>query len=335
MHPLVSVLVLNYRNPGQTVLCVESLLKQTINTPSPLPSPSPFAKATADRQGGGKNGMEIIVIDNHSQDDSIGVLRNRLLTCAVLRDAPPCLHAEVRRSGTQACHGEGFFESKIVSNHHGGAPQDDTCVPSIRIIETPLNLGFGAGYNFGARYAHGLYLLINNPAKMLERCAIERMIQRMDADTNIGILAPKIVHADFTRRLSTRTFPSPLDVIAKRTILKKIFKKRMHRYLQTDAEPDKDQDVDWVIGGCFMIRNSLFRHLHGFDERFFLFFEDIDLCRRVHMANQRVMYNPFATAVDRKERLSGEGFWDLFFSRTGRIHLISAGKYFWKWGMAS
>ena len=84
--------------------------------------------------------MEIIVIDNHSQDDSIGVLRNRLLTCAVLRDAPPCLHAEVRRSGTQACHGEGFCPSaalrtgstKLSRTITGGAPQDDMYVFCLR-----------------------------------------------------------------------------------------------------------------------------------------------------------------------------------------------------------
>ena len=95
MQPLVSVLILNYRNPNAAVACVQKFLEQTI----------------ADR-------IEILVIDNHSDDESVGVLRNR------------------------------------VGDH-----------PQVRIIETPSNDGFGFGYNTGASYATGEYLLINNPDK--------------------------------------------------------------------------------------------------------------------------------------------------------------------------
>ncbi|MBI3336903.1 glycosyltransferase family 2 protein [Candidatus Peregrinibacteria bacterium] len=260
MQPLVSVLVLNYRTPGQTVFCVQNLLEQTI-----------------------AQKMEIIVIDNHSQDDSIGVFRNRL--------------------------------------------------GNVRIVETPHNLGFGAGYNYGARYAHGLSLLINNPAKILRHDALAELVHSLDQDPSIGIIAPQIFHADGSRRSAMRSFPTPLDILIKRTLLKNIFPHRLAHYLRLDADPLQQQETDWVIGGCFLIRRELFSNIRGFDERFFLFFEDIDLCRRVHMTNQRVMYNPSATAVDKKERLSGEGFWDLILSQTGRTHLISAGKYFWKWGM--
>lgn len=227
--------------------------------------------------------MEIIVVENHSEDESIGVLRNRLK------------------------------------------------VPASLIMETPRNLGFGGGYNKGIRRACGKYILINNPAKILQNDGIEKLVMTMEHDPSIGIIAPKLVYDDGTTRPSVRSFPSPLDIIIKRTPLRYVFPTIFARYVRIDVDPQKRQDVDWVVGGCLMIRRDLFDEIGGFDERFFLFFEDIDLCLRVHCKGKKVVYDPSVTALDRKRRLSGEGFFDLFLTKTGRIHLLSALKYFWKW----
>ncbi len=262
--PLVSILILNYRNPAAAVACVQDMLKQSI----------------ADR-------CEILVIDNHSLDDSVGVLRNRL-------------------SG----------------------------VPNVRIIETPHNHGFGYGYNYGARYASGEYLLINNPDKRLQSDGLEKMIARMQSEHSIGILAPKLMHGDGTQRLSIRTFPHLIDILARRSVLGKLFPSRLRRYLMLDADPSAEQKVDWVVGGCFLIRRSVYVELGGFDERFFLFFEDTDLCRRCRALGKTILYYPSVIGNDKKSRLSGERFVDLIFRKTGRIHVISAMKYFWKWGMS-
>src|SRR3989344_5153861 len=260
--PLVSVIVLNYRTPQETVACVQNLQKQTI-----------------------MDQMEIIVVENHSQDESIGILRNRLA-----KKTPPA-----------------------------------------SIIETPHNLGFGGGYNKGIRQARGTYVLINNPSKILQRDGIEKLIVTMEMDPSIGIIAPKLVHADGTLRSSVRSFPSLLDIVTKRTVLRYLFPKRLAQYVHADTNLQEKQNVDWVVGGCLMMRRDLFEDIGGFDKRFFLFFEDIDLCRRTHLKGKKVVYDPSVIAFDRKRRLSGEGFFDLFLTKTGRIHLFSALKYFWKW----
>lgn len=259
--PVVSAIVLNFRSPQQTVKCVQELMKQTI----------------ADR-------MEILVVDNHSDDDSIGIFRNRL----------------------------GKF-------------------PAVRILETPDNRGFGEGYDAGIRQARGRFVLINNPDKLLERGALECMVRKMKDDPSIGILAPKLLHADGTVRLSARAFPQLLDVIAKRTILGKIFPHRVRHYLQLDLPLDETRDVEWIAGGCFLTPLQLLRELNGFDPRFFLFFEDIDLCRRVWERGKRVVFFPEARGLDRKRRLSEIHALLMPFKRMGRIHMKSAVKYFWKW----
>ncbi|MFA6038673.1 MAG: glycosyltransferase family 2 protein [Candidatus Peribacteraceae bacterium] len=262
LHPLVSVLILNYRTPQVTVRCVRELLKQTIV---------------------GK--MEILVVDNHSGDDSVGVLRNTF-------------------------RGE----------------------PRVRIIETPRNLGFGQGYEAGCRQARGTYLLFNNPDKVLVPDGVERLVGEMERDPSIGILAPKLMHEDGTVRLSPRRFPGILDLLAKRTLLGRLFPKRVARYLQLDLPQDAPRDVEWIAGGCFLIPAAFFRELGGFDRRYFMFFEDIDLCRRTWKAGKRVVYEPRVQGMDRKRRLSDMSAFLMPFKKIGRMHIASAVKYFWKWG---
>jgi GT2 family glycosyltransferase len=259
--PLVSVLILNYGAGRSAVECVKALQKQSI----------------ADQ-------LEIIVIDNHSCDDSIGILRTNLRG-----------------------------------------------IKNVRIVETPGNHGFGYGYNKGVQYARGKYLLINNPDKRLEPTGLEKLVHEMDRDSTIGILGPKLVHPDGTRRLSIRRDPRLIDLISRRSIAGKVFDKALDRYLMLSADSDKIQDVDWVVGGCFLISREFFTALDGFDARFFLFFEDADLCRRCRTHGKRVVYFPLVQALDRPRRLSGESFWDLISTRIGRIHMVSALQYFWKW----
>lgn len=261
MRPIVSVLVLNYRNANAAVRCVQALQAQTMNS-----------------------SMEILVIDNHSHDDSVGILRNQL-----------------------------------------------ACFSNVRIIETSSNDGFGFGYNTGCSYAIGGYVLCNNPDKILEPEGIEKMVRHMESDKEIGIIAPRLIHADGTHRLSIRRYPRLSDIISRRSIIGNLFPRSLDTYLMKDADVYTEQEVDWAIGGCFMIRHDVFLQLGGFDERFFLFFEDTDLCRRCHNLGKKVIYLPSVTASDKKNRLSGESFFDLIFKKTGRIHVSSAFKYFWKW----
>lgn len=254
--------MLNFRNPIATVACVRNLLLQS----------------KADE-------MEIIVVDNHSDDESILYLRNNL--------------------------------------------KDER----VRIVETPTNGGFGFGYNTGARYAHGKYLLVNNPDKQLQKDGALKLLARMEQDPGLGIIGPKILHPDGTRRLSMRRDPRPIDILARRSFLGRLFPSTLKRYLMLEKDPDSESIVEWVVGGCFLIPRGLFLGLGGFDERFFLFFEDTDLCRRCREAGKKILYYPVVVATDKRRRLSGETFSDLFLSKIGRIHMVSAVKYFRKWGV--
>lgn len=264
--PLVSAIILNYRTPRYALKCAEALKTQS-------------SKLKADRS------LEIFVIDNHSQDESMQWFHNRL-------------------------NGD----------------------PLVRILESPTNKGYAGGNALAIGRARGTYLLIINPDNELQSGALQNMIEAMENDPSIGIVAPKLVHEDGTVRDSVRRFPSPLDVLFKRTALGRLFPDTVARYRGLDQDPDRSRDVDWAVGACLLIRRDLYEQLGGFDPRFFLFFEDIDLCRRTWAAGKRVRYLPEAVATDRKKRLSEGGLWQLLTKRAGRAHVASAVRYFAKWG---
>ena len=228
--------------------------------------------------------IEILVVDNHSQDDSIGVIRNRL-----------------------------------------------TQLPHVKIIETPKNSGYGQGNTMGTGYAHGKYILIINPDNILQPTALELMLAEIEAYEDIAIVAPKLVHDDGTVRHSARSFPDLMDVIIKRIAPHSMFRPRMNKYLQLKENPDQPRDVDWVVGACMLIRKSALEKVGSFDPRFFLFFEDMDLCRRMKNVGYRIRYFPEAIAGDRKHRLTDGSLLSLVCSRSGRAHIGSALKYFYKW----
>jgi len=259
-RPLVSAIILNYCSGQQATQCADAILRQTI----------------ADQ-------IEILIVDNHSQDDSIGIVRNRLTD------------------------------------------------ERVRIIEVATNRGYGQGNNYGAGYATGKYILIINPDNALEPDGLEKMVKAMEEDPSIGIIAPQLTYDDGTIRNSALPFPTFFDVFIKRTFLKYLFPKRLKKYLQQDVNPNEVRETDWVHGACLMLKRSFFEDLKGFDPRFFLFFEDADLCRRCWKSGKKVIFYPKVHALDQKHRLSGEGFLSLLLKKTGRVHIASAIKYFWKW----
>lgn len=201
----------------------------------------------------------------------------------------------------------------------------------VKIVLAHGNLGYGKGNNLGVSVASGDFILIINPDNRLENDALENMMKYLEANPSIGVLGPQLVFPDGSIRDSYRTFPDIFDIIIKRTPLKYIFKKRIQKYLQWNENPHAVRDVDWLCGACLLMRQSLYQELGGFDERFFLFFEDCDLCRRVWDKGLRVVYFPRAKAHDNEQRLSAGGVLSILTKKTMRAHVASAIKYFWKW----
>ncbi|MGB9719913.1 MAG: glycosyltransferase family 2 protein [bacterium] len=205
---------------------------------------------------------------------------------------------------------------------------------TIQLIENSKNLGYARAVNQGIKSAHGKYLLIINPDVLIMPGAIKKMILCFEMDENIGILAPQLLNFDNTIQNSCFRFPGVLTPLIRRTFLKELSfgRKEMIRYLMLDFDHKTTREVDWVLGAAMMTKDSLIKKVGLMDERFFLYFEDVDWCRRFQNHGYRVVYFPEAKFRHQYSRWSAKTkIIDLLFNRFFWFHLISAIKYFRKW----
>jgi GT2 family glycosyltransferase len=202
----------------------------------------------------------------------------------------------------------------------------------VRVISSERNLGFGAAQNRAVKEAKGEYVLLANPDLRVRKGGVKNLLEFSDHLQDFGVIGPRLVHQDGYVQESARRFPKLSDLLMRRLRFLPYFKKRSDRYLMKDVDLDVPREVDWMVGAALLMKRERFQEIGGFDERFFLFFEDTDLCRRLIEKGYSVWYFPQASFIHPKLRLSDSrmpGMW--VFKKTFWIHLGSAFKYFKKW----
>jgi GT2 family glycosyltransferase len=199
----------------------------------------------------------------------------------------------------------------------------------VKIHRPHGNLGFGKAQNLAVKVAQGEYVLICNPDIEVQEGSLSRLMNYADELKDFGVIGPKLNYPEGGVQESARRFPSMSDLTVKRLGLSSLFPRKMKKYLMKDKHFHGAERVDWLVGAAMLMKKKRFEELGGFDDRFFLFFEDTDLCRRVKEAGHDVWYYPEAEFFHSRERLSERGLWP--FKKVFWIHMASAGKYFWKW----
>lgn len=210
--------------------------------------------------------------------------------------------------------------------------------PQVRLIESPFNGGYAAGNNLGLMAARGRYVLILNPDIAVFPGVIEQLHAFLESHPSAAVVAPKLVNPDRTTQMSCYRFPDPLIPILRRSPLGRFrfAKRRLRSYLMMDWAHNATQAVDWVLGACIMVRMSAIERVGLFDERFFLYFEDVDWCRRFWDAGYQVYYVSAAELVHFHQRISAvnPGLRGIL-SATTRVHIFSGFLYFLKYGWRS
>jgi GT2 family glycosyltransferase len=167
------------------------------------------------------------------------------------------------------------------------------------IIRLERNRGFGYGCNQGWRTGSAPYVLFLNPDATLERGALELLVSALERDPAVGIAAPRILDENGELDFSMRRFPRLRSTYAQALFLHRLFPLAAW----TDEivrDPDaylRPASPEWVSGACFLIRRSLLEALGGFDQGFFMYSEDSDLCRRAADAGWRITFVPQAVVV--------------------------------------
>lgn len=171
--------------------------------------------------------------------------------------------------------------------------------PWVRLLPSTVNLGFAAGNNLAARSAHGRYLLLLNPDAIPAPGSIRRGISLMDSHPQVGMGGGELLDVAGKPQPSARMFPTlrdelfTLSGLAARFPQNKYLSRMDRRWANNEAEAQ----VDWIPGAFVFIPTKTFEDLGGFDERFFMYYEEVDLCRRLYAKGHTVQYWPALKAM--------------------------------------
>ncbi|ACT49374.1 glycosyltransferase family 2 protein [Methylovorus glucosotrophus] len=186
---------------------------------------------------------------------------------------------------------------------------------TVKKINNPMPKGFGANHNAAFQHAQGLWFCIMNPDIRIETDPFPNMLSCMD-DARGGLVGPRVLALDGTPEDSARRFPTPF------TLFTKLLGLNDGRYA---VPPDiSSLPVDWVAGMFMLIRAQDFERLRGFDDHFFLYYEDVDLCVRLWKSGLHVRLCPEATVFHDARRASHKNL------RYMRWHICSMLHYFRK-----
>jgi hypothetical protein len=164
--------------------------------------------------------------------------------------------------------------------------------PPVQLIAEPRNHGFSAGCNIAVRQAKGVCVFFLNPDAFPEPSGISAMLRYLLEHRDVGVLGCRLIGEDGKVSPSMRGFPTFASELYLNTALRRLgtFRKDYERYRMEDFDCSRTSCVDWVAGAAMLVRRDVFMRIGGFDERFFMYFEDADLCRSIRDAGLKVVY---------------------------------------------
>ncbi len=165
-----------------------------------------------------------------------------------------------------------------------------------RLLALARNLGYGAAANRGFRVARGRYLAVANPDLEFSAGSMSALVQLMTATPSCGAVSPQLVYPDGRPQASARRFPRLKFVLAgRRSIAARVFpslSRAQEFQYQGIEQAQAPVPVEAVIGTCVLFRREALAAVNGFDERYFMFAEDLDICRRLGQAGWQVLLEP-------------------------------------------
>ena len=174
-------------------------------------------------------------------------------------------------------------------------PEIKEFFPEVVWIDSKENLGFGKGCNLAEKQATKPYLFFINPDTIVSRDSFTKVLEFMEAHPESGTVGCRILNEDGSIQWACRrSFPTPISAVSKTIGLAALFPKSklLASYNMTYADPDEVTEVDAISGSFFCIRRDVYEKLNGFDEDFFMYGEDLDLCFRTKQMGLKNYYTP-------------------------------------------
>lgn len=216
----------------------------------------------------------------------------------------------------------------VVDNASADRAVEQTSVafPDVELICNRRNLGFAAACNRGIAVAKSSYCLLLNPDALIEERSLMVLLDCMATRPDAGVVAPRLVNPDGSLQWSCRRYPTVPALVARGARLGALLRGPVDNYLMRDWDHREMRTVDWAVGACLLLRRAALDEVGPLDERFFLYCEDTDLCRRMQLAGWKVYYEPAATVAHVHRRESAK----LIPNRTHIFHLWSLLRLFRK-----
>jgi GT2 family glycosyltransferase len=222
-----------------------------------------------------------------------------------------------------------LFEVIVVDNDSSDSSMEraEKIFTSFKFIRAGENLGFAKANNLGLKHLTGRHAMLLNPDTEVLPGALSRLLRALDQQVDWGIVGPTMVGSSGRPYRAARRFPTPFGLFCETTKLNRMFpySAKFNGYVYGDRPLVSLDEVDQIEGSALMIRGEAREKVGNLDENFFIFFEEVDWCRRVrdagyeiHIVRDAVIRHHRSTTMSR------------YFERTRRFHANSAMKYFCK-----
>lgn len=197
--------------------------------------------------------------------------------------------------------------------------------PDVEYISVGRNIGFGKGHNYILSRLDSEYHAIVNPDILLQDDALLPIIDYLDCHNDVGMVVPRITDANGKLQEVYRKELTVFDMFI-RMFCRQLFPDRIAKHTLQDKDYTKAFQVPFAQGSFLVVRTSLLKDLKGFDDKFFMYIEDADLCRRVNLVS-KLMFIPDSSVIHKWEKGSHKNM-TLF-----KFHIESMRYYFKKWGV--
>ncbi len=205
--------------------------------------------------------------------------------------------------------------------------------PKVKFIPLKENIGFAGALNRGIEEAKGETVLSLNPDVIVQKGAVEALYCYAVSHPEAGLIGPMLLNFNGSRQYSCFSFYTPITVLYRRTFLGKIFfgKKSLKKFILRVGTKKPQSILGWLMGSALLARRDNLEKVGLMDERYFMYFEDVDWCRRFREAKLDIVYLPEAKMFHYHSKTSAsKSILSLFLNKMTFIHFTSGLKYFFK-----
>jgi GT2 family glycosyltransferase len=216
-------------------------------------------------------------------------------------------------------------EALVIANTPGSAPADPH---GARVLENERPRSFAVNLNRGIAETSGELVLVANPDTVPDPGAVDALRTFVAGRARCGVAGPQLRNPDGSWQPSRRRFPTVWGTLVRRTPLRLLLRphERQREHYHLDERPSEPVEADWMLGGFLLLRRAMLEELGGFDARFRMYGEEIDLCYRAAKAGWERWYVPAAVVRHRWDAFTDERFW----TRRTLWHWWSVLRFAWK-----